>query len=193
MTKETAEPTPLLNRIRNLLGVGVYLLALTLLLEILTLAVRRWVSWPIPLRVETQVLLSVPPVAACLLAARWFNRSLNLVRVHLLNGERRLITGGPFAYVRHPLYAALLLTLPPLAIVWSRDLVFVIPWAATIAAAHYVVRLEERGLIAEFEEEYPRYRRAVPALLPYRGAAGRRLLTQTGGLEQPGEGAKEGS
>jgi protein-S-isoprenylcysteine O-methyltransferase Ste14 len=169
---------------RNLLGVGVHLLVLTLLLEILTLAARRWVSWSIPLRLETQVLLSVPLVAACLPAARWFHRSLDLVRVHLLNGERHLIPDGPFAYVRHPLYAALLLTLPPLAIVWFRDLVFVIPWAATIAAAHYVVRLEERGLIAEFEEEgYRRYRRAVPARLPYRGAAGRDL--------QPRENAEE--
>jgi protein-S-isoprenylcysteine O-methyltransferase Ste14 len=103
----------------------------------------------------------------------WFNRSLSLMRVHLLKGENELITDGPFAYVRHPLYSTLLLTIPPLVIVWLSDLLFFIPWTLTLVVSHYVVRLEERGLIEVFGEEYERYRRYVPALLPYKGSAGR--------------------
>ena len=83
--------------------------------------------------------------------------------------------------VRHPLYAALLLTLPPLAIIWLRDLVCMMPWAAAIALSHPVVRLEERTPVAEFGVEYERYRRIVPPLLPYRGAAARRHLTDSTG------------
>ena len=87
MTTEVAEPTPLLQRVRNLLGVGLHLLLLTLILEGLTLIARRWVSWPISLRTEAQVLLTVPLAASCLMIVWWFNRSLNLVKVHLLNGD----------------------------------------------------------------------------------------------------------
>jgi protein-S-isoprenylcysteine O-methyltransferase Ste14 len=167
-------PYSLLRGIQNVLGAGVHLLLVGLLLEGLTLVAWRWISFPIPLVFQTQLLLTVPCVGACLFGAIWFNRSLNLVRVHLLNGEQELVSHGPFAYVRHPLYSTLLLTLPPLVVVWLSDLLFVVPWVLILAVSHYVVRLEERGLIGEFGEEYERYRRYVPALLPYKGAAGRR-------------------
>jgi protein-S-isoprenylcysteine O-methyltransferase Ste14 len=85
-----------------------------------------------------------------------------------------LITDGPFDYVRHPLYTTLMMTIPPLFIIWFSDLLFVIPWVLIFTVAHYVVDFEERGLIEEFGEDYERYRRYVPALLPYRGAGGQR-------------------
>ena len=95
--------------------------------------------------------------------------------------------------MRHPLYAVLLLTAPPLAIIWLLDLVFVIPWAAAVFISHYVVRLEERGLVAQFGEEYARYRMAVPALLPYKGAADQRCLRDPGGGSAGGLGPGSGS
>jgi protein-S-isoprenylcysteine O-methyltransferase Ste14 len=111
---------------------------------------------------------------ACLLGVFWFNRSLNLAKIHLLGKENKLITHGPFNYVRHPLYATLLITLPPLMIIWYADLLFIIPWVVMLAAAHWVVLLEERGLVRIFGEDYEAYREYVPALLPYKGAGGRR-------------------
>ena len=168
-----SEQFSLLRGIENLVGVGVHLLLLGLFLEGLTLVVRQWISFPISLTFEAQVFLTVPCVTACLLGAIWFNRSLNLMRVHLLNGKNELITHGPFAYVRHPLYSTLLITIPPLVIIWLADLLFFIPWVLILVVSHYVVRLEERGLIEAFGEDYERYRRYVPALLPYKGAGGR--------------------
>jgi protein-S-isoprenylcysteine O-methyltransferase Ste14 len=159
------------------------LLLLGLCLEGLTLAVRRWVSFPIPLSFEAQVALTVPCVAACLLGGIWFNRSLDLIRVHLLHRENELITHGPFAYVRHPLYATLLIFVPPLVIIWLLDLLFLIPWALMLIVSHYVVRLEERGLVEEFGQDYERYRQYVPALLPYKGAGGRRYRADRDGPE----------
>jgi protein-S-isoprenylcysteine O-methyltransferase Ste14 len=170
------EPAPysLLRRIQNVLGAGVHLLMVGLLLEGSTLVFRRWISFPISLSLEIQLLLTVPCVAACLFGAMWFNRSLNLVRVHLLHGENQLISHGPFSYVRHPLYSTLLFTLPPLVVIWLSDLLFIVPWVLVFVVSHYVVRLEERGLVQVFGREYERYQRYVPALLPYKGAAGRR-------------------
>jgi protein-S-isoprenylcysteine O-methyltransferase Ste14 len=156
----------------NLLGAGVHLVLLGLLLEGLTLVLRRWVSFPFSLTFRTQILLTMPLIALCLLGALWFNRSLDLIEVHLMNGENELITHGPFAYVRHPLYSTLLLTIPPLVIVWLSDLLFFLPWVLLLVISHYVVRLEERSLINLFGQDYERYRRHVPALLPYKGAAG---------------------
>ena len=174
MPETESKPLSLSRGIENLVGVGMHLLLLSLFLEGLTLVVRQWTSFPIALAFQTQVFLTVPCVAACLLGAIWFNRSHNLIRVYLLNGKNELITHGPFAYVRHPLYSTLLITIPPLVVVWLSDLLFFIPWVLMLVVSHYVVRLEERGLIEVFGEDYERYRRYVPALLPYKGAGGQR-------------------
>ena len=90
--------------------------------------------------------------------------------------ENTLITQGPFIYVGHPLYATLGITLPPLMIIWYADLLFIVPWGVMLVVAHYVVLMEERGRIKAFGEDYKRYRMYVPALLPYKGAGGRRYL-----------------
>lgn len=160
--------------IKDLLGAGIHLLLLGLVLEGLAAVVRQWISFPISLPSEAQVLLTVLCVAICLVSGIWFNRSLDLIRVHLLEGKNELITDGPFAFVRHPLYATLLMTIPPLVVVWSSDFLFLVPWILIVIIAHLLVRVEERGLMAAFGQDYEEYRRQVPALLPYKGARGKR-------------------
>jgi len=164
----------LLRGLRNLIGVGLHLLLLGLLLEGLTVAIQQWVSFPFPLTFETRILFTVPCAAACLWGMIWFNRSLDLIEANLLNGENELVTHGPFTYVRHPLYSTIMITIPPLMIIWLSDLLFFIPWVLMLIVAHYVVRLEERGLIEAFGKDYEKYRKYVPALLPYKGAGGQR-------------------
>jgi protein-S-isoprenylcysteine O-methyltransferase Ste14 len=173
--KETeSKLVSLVSGIRDLLGVGMYLLLLGLILEGLALAIQPWISFPVSLAFETQILVTVLCVTMCLPGAIWFNRSLNLIKVHLLNGKNELITAGPFAYVRHPLYSTLMMTIPPLAIIWLSDLLFFVPWVLILVLSHPLVRLEEQGLIRAFGQDYERYRRYVPALIPYKGAGGRR-------------------
>jgi protein-S-isoprenylcysteine O-methyltransferase Ste14 len=164
----------LLGGLKNLLGVGPHLLLLGLLLEGSTIVIRQWISFPIPSTFAMRVLLTAPCVGACLLGMIWFNRSLNLTRAHLLNAKIELITHGPFEYVRHPLYSTSMITIPPLMMIWFSDLLFFIPWILIVIASHYVVSLEERGLIEVFGEDYEKYRMYVPALIPYKGAGGQR-------------------
>ena len=177
---------PLLSGLRKLLGVGLYLLLLGLLLEGLTVVLWQWVSVPIPLTLEVQILLTIPLAAACILGVIWFNRTLNLVKAHLLGGKHELVTYGPFAYARHPLYATIMMTLPPLVIVWSADCLFFLPWILIVIISRGVVAFEERGLVEAFGEDYEAYRRYVPALLPYKGDGGRRYRQQykSSGQEQ---------
>ena len=178
MDTESKESNPrpgtLVGRIKDLLGVGVYLLLLGLLLEGLTLVVRQWISFPISLTTAAQILFTALCVSVCLLGVVWFNRSLNLIKIHLLEGKNELVTVGPFAYVRHPLYATLVMTIPPLLVVWFADLLFVVPWVLILVSAHLLVRLEERKLMQDFGSDYARYRQHVPALFPYKGAGGKR-------------------
>jgi protein-S-isoprenylcysteine O-methyltransferase Ste14 len=183
----------LLKDFKNLLGAGIHLLVTGLLLEALTMVIRQRVSFPVPLAVEVRIALTFPCVLLCLLGMIWFNRALNLVKIHLLNGENKLITHGPFSYVRHPLYATLLMTLPPLLIIWYADILFIIPWAVMLIIAHYVVLLEERGLVKTFGENYERYRKYVPALLPYKGDGGRRYREHSNSITFGGHPRSKGA
>ena len=173
ITIEKGEILPLMKRFKNLLGVGPYLLLLGLLCEGLTIAIGRWISFHISLTFEMQVILSVPCIVVCLLGMIWFNRSLNLIKVNFLSENNKLITYGPFNYVRHPLYSTWLLTIPPLVIIWFSDLLYLIPWVVILIISHYLVSLEERGLSKTFGDDYEKYRRFVPPLLPYKGAGGK--------------------
>ena len=174
MPDNTSTLCSLFRGMKCLVGAGIYLLLAGVFLEGITLGINRWISFPLSLTVETQVFLTAHCITLCLFGLIWFNRSLNLITVHLLHGRNELITHGPFSYVRHPLYATLMITIPPLAITWCSDLLFIVPWVLIVIVSHYVVRLEERGLIEIFGEDYERYKRHVPALLPFRGSGGKR-------------------
>ena len=166
-------PSPL-TKVKNILGVGGYLLAAGLILEASTFLIQPYISFKIDLPKAWQLGFSVLCVSFALTGVAWFNRTLNLFRIYLLGGEKRLVTRGPFNYVRHPLYATLLLTLPPLFILWSQDLVFLLPWVVIYTIAHFVVKIEEDGLVRLYGEQYLLYKQFVPGLIPYKGAGGRR-------------------
>jgi len=177
----------LLRGLRNLLGSGMRLLLVGIALEVVTVALHRYVSLPVSLTREMQIALTVPCVVFCVTGMVWFNSTLRLIKINLMGGENRLVTHGPFNYVRHPLYATLLITLPPLLIIWFADLLFLVSWAALFIVAHYVVLPEERRLVRLFGKEYERYRRYVPAFIPYKGAGGKRYREDRGGNDSGGK------
>ena len=174
MPDHTSTPGLRLRDIKSLLGAGVHLLLVGFFLEGITLGIQQWISCPFSVTVKMQVLMTAPCIALCLFGVIWFNRSLNLIEVHLLHGKEELTTHGPFSYVRHPLYATLMITMPPLVIIWRSDLIFIAPWILIVIASHYIVRIEERRLIKTFGDDYKRYQTHVPALLPLKGPAGKR-------------------
>jgi protein-S-isoprenylcysteine O-methyltransferase Ste14 len=164
----------LLQGLKNLFGVGIYLLLIGLLLEVLTIVIWQSVVFPFSLSQDVRIFLTFLSVLCCLSGIIWFNKTLNLVKIHLKGGDHQLITHGPFNYVRHPLYATLLITIPPLFIIWSADFLFIVPWAMIFSIAYCLVVVEERGMVRVFGDDYIRYKEYVPALLPYRGAGGER-------------------
>jgi protein-S-isoprenylcysteine O-methyltransferase Ste14 len=76
-----------------------------------------------------------------------------------------LVIGGPYRWVRHPIYSSLIVAIWACPLVTMDRLVFNVLWTAWMVAGAW---LEDRDLAAEFGESYRRYQDRVPMLLPRR-------------------------
>lgn len=77
----------------------------------------------------------------------------------------RLVTGGPFAIVRHPMYFGIALAVTGgifLFQTWTMVLLLVMPLGMARRA-----RIEERALAAEFGPQWQEYCQRVPAFFPH--------------------------
>jgi len=90
-------------------------------------------------------------------------------RLYLHRGRAagELVTDGPYALVRHPLYAAAVwLILPGVALVVRSWALAPAPLVAYVAI-RFFLPAEERVLRARYGQAYDRYRRRTPALWPW--------------------------
>jgi protein-S-isoprenylcysteine O-methyltransferase Ste14/fermentation-respiration switch protein FrsA (DUF1100 family) len=84
--------------------------------------------------------------------------------------HHRLVTGGPFRFVRHPMYLG--------AVLWAAGaLLLYRTWTLVLVVAHMAVfsvraRREEEALAAEFGDAWRAYARRVPAGIPVFGPRG---------------------
>ena len=78
----------------------------------------------------------------------------------------RLCTGGPFKYVRHPLYAAWIDVFPLAMILYMNSWVFLGWWAALHVLWHWLAPCEERMMEAHFGEEYKQYATRTGRFVP---------------------------
>jgi protein-S-isoprenylcysteine O-methyltransferase Ste14 len=81
--------------------------------------------------------------------------------------DHELVRSGPYAVVRHPIYASLLAVL-------LCTLLVLTPWqwcaaslALFLAGTEIRVRTEDRLLASRFPDAFREYRRSVPAYLPF--------------------------
>ena len=77
-----------------------------------------------------------------------------------------LVTAGPYAHLRNPLYLGTLvgtLALTGMSGLWYGPLIALATWAAVYA---HVIPYEEHYLRSRFGEAFDSYRKAVPPLLP---------------------------
>jgi protein-S-isoprenylcysteine O-methyltransferase Ste14 len=175
MAKDENKFQSFLIGLKNLLGVGIYLLLVGILLEVLLIIVHKYVSIPISIPLIWKIALTILCVIFCLSGMIWFNKTLDLTGIYLAGGENKLMTHGPFNYVRHPLYATLMITIPPMLIIWFEDMVFIVPWILIFVIAKNIIKIEERGLVRIFGDEYKKYMEFVPGLIPYKGSGGERF------------------
>ncbi len=83
-------------------------------------------------------------------------------------GGTFLITTGPFAYVRNPLYLGNIIVYVGFGVMSFA----LFPWLPALALVFFtweysmIVSLEEQHLAVKFEVQYERYRRSVPRFVP---------------------------
>jgi protein-S-isoprenylcysteine O-methyltransferase Ste14 len=103
-------------------------------------------------------------IAFAATAVRTLGRNWSLTA--RVTDSHELITRGPYAWVRHPIYSAMLGMLLATGIGVSRVPAVAAAFAVAAAGATIRFRLEEKLLRETFGAAYDAYARRVPALLP---------------------------
>jgi protein-S-isoprenylcysteine O-methyltransferase Ste14 len=161
--KVTARREPLVSRLLHIIPLGLAALLLVTprrLLGALGEPLLPQAAWPF--------WIGAALTAAGLLFAVWARRRLgrNWSGSVTIKQDHELITSGPYAFVRHPIYTGLLLAFVGSAIAFGDGrgilavtLVFLALWRK--------LRFEERWLREQFGESFHVYCRRVAALVPF--------------------------
>ena len=120
---------------------------------------------PVTLGVEVAAaLLCLGGLALAIWARRTIGR--NWSGIVSLKRDHELVTGGPYRYVRHPIYSAILLMFLASALASGRPDGF-IGFALCVASFWVKLRQEEALMARHFPEQYAAYRARVNALVPF--------------------------
>jgi protein-S-isoprenylcysteine O-methyltransferase Ste14 len=133
------------------------------------LILRRHGTWPTPVTWYPTGVIATGVIAVGVLlylACVWVFATQGRGTPGLWDSPRRVVTIGPYRWVRNPIYLAALLIVSGQAwLFFSADLLI---YAAALAVAFhlFVTGYEERRLGARFGEPYDAYRRTVRRWLP---------------------------
>ncbi|HEX9989581.1 MAG TPA: isoprenylcysteine carboxylmethyltransferase family protein [Chloroflexia bacterium] len=86
--------------------------------------------------------------------------------VQILPGHR-LVTSGPYRFVRHPSYSGLLLFFVGLGLALGDWLSVLLLLVVPFVGVWYRIRVEEEALLGAFSNEYRAYMERVRGLLPF--------------------------
>jgi protein-S-isoprenylcysteine O-methyltransferase Ste14 len=162
-TKTTQRLEPAASRI---LRVFIFLIAITLLsttrIPLPLLYLQVWPSglWPFWLGAAITI--------AGLLFAIWARVYLgtNWSRSVTIKQDHELITTGPYALVRHPIYTGILTGFLGMAIAISQVRGFIV-FVLIFLAFWIKLRMEEQWMRSKFDETYATYAHQTAALVPY--------------------------
>jgi len=110
------------------------------------------------------VALAVGSVALTLWSVRTLGRQWALA-ARPVEGHQ-LVTGGPYRYVRNPIYTGMLGMLVATGVAWSRPVALVLGVLIFCAGTVVRIRAEERLLRTAFGETWEAWAGRTPALLP---------------------------
>jgi protein-S-isoprenylcysteine O-methyltransferase Ste14 len=158
-------------RRRSWYGTGV--IPIVIISTAVRLAVPRADWQSVTFHVPWARLLGLAILLAATALTIWARFVLGLMwsAVPAVREGHELRTGGPYAITRHPIYTGLLGMLLG-SMLLARAGPWIVPFPVALILIECKIRIEERFMMAEFPEEYPRYRKHVPQLVP-----GLRLLT----------------
>jgi protein-S-isoprenylcysteine O-methyltransferase Ste14 len=113
---------------------------------------------------------------------QWLGVGLSLIgigfafwaRVHIgrnwgipmsLRQDHELVTSGPYAYVRHPIYTGIMLAQIGSAL--AVGVVWLVAFAIAFVYFVFSARTEEKMMVAQFPAAYPAYRHRTKMLIPF--------------------------
>ena len=79
--------------------------------------------------------------------------------------DPELVTGGPYAYVRHPIYTGVMLAMLGAAV--GDGVFWLLPLAVFGGYFIHSARNEERLMLEQFPRQYPAYMKRTKMLLPF--------------------------
>jgi protein-S-isoprenylcysteine O-methyltransferase Ste14 len=137
--------------------------------------IRRWPTqplWPMPLAAEVALAALSSALAAaslwlCLAAVVTLGKQWTFV-AQVAEGHQ-LVTRGPYALVRHPIYSGMTGLVIASALVVTQWWAVPIALALQLAGTWIRVRQEERLLRAEHGQAFDAYAARVPAIVPRAG------------------------
>lgn len=138
---------------------GLFLVACQLSLLILLAATTKWHDFH---------LLALPLLISSLLLAGWAVKVMRLGHFNIrptIKSGALLITHGPYRYIRHPMYASLLLAGLGLLLItfsWLRLVIFFALWLVL----YRKLRIEEQ-LLADHFPDYTSYKKRTRMLFPW--------------------------
>ncbi len=97
---------------------------------------------------------------AIALLGRFFSRTVRIEQGH------RLITTGPFRWIRHPAYTGMLIMDTSIILGFGTWVGAILMFGLLLLAALYRIRVEERALLEAFGDEYRSYMRRTWLLFP---------------------------
>jgi protein-S-isoprenylcysteine O-methyltransferase Ste14 len=162
-TKTTQRLEPAASRIlRVLIFLIAFVLLLTTRIPLRWLYLQLWPSglWPF--------WLGAAVIIAGLLFAVWAREHLgrNWSRSVTIKQGHELITTGPYAVVRHPIYTGILAGFLGTAIALSQVRGFIV-FVLIFLTFWLKLRMEEKWMRSQFGETYATYTRQTAALVPF--------------------------
>ena len=135
---------------------------------IFLLALYEWSSMQLQTHLELQVILGVSLVGAATVCRSWSIATLGPYHsIHIeLREEQRLITSGPYKYLRNPYYVSNAVELIGFPIVAHAQFALLFSLVLYMPALLLRILLEERALKAKFGAVYCHYSSQVPRVLP---------------------------
>jgi protein-S-isoprenylcysteine O-methyltransferase Ste14 len=111
--------------------------------------------------------LGLAVLIASTLFTLWARLSLGTMwsQAPKVKDDHQLRTHGPYAVTRHPIYTGLLGMMLG-ATLLSGIGQWIVLFPAGLIVFEVKIRMEERLMVVTFPDEYPRYRRRVPQLVP---------------------------
>jgi len=162
-TKTTRHLEPAASRI---LRVFIFLIAITILsttrIPLPWLYLQLWPVGLFPFWMGAAVMI------AGLLFAVWAREHLgrNWSRSVTIKQDHELITSGPYAAVRHPIYTGILTGFLGMAIAISQVRGFIV-FVLIFLVFRLKLGIEEQWMSSQFGETYATYAQQTPALVPY--------------------------